>query len=76
MKVDILIKKRANLDEQIRQFAKNEKRKARIGGLAEMAGILSLADDVLLASFKRLSAANKTAAMEAGQSDDGMEEVK
>lgn len=75
MKVDSLIKKRANLDEQIRQFAKNEKRKARIGGLAEMAGILSLADDVLLASFKRL-AAGMEAGQKAGQSDDGSEPGK
>lgn len=80
MKVDSLIKKRANLDEQIRQFAKNEKRKARIGALAETAGILNMPDDALLASFKRLAAANKNAAPEtgqkAGQTDAGSETGK
>lgn len=59
MKLELLLKKRENLEKQISRAQLTEKRKPVIADLAERSGILMLSDQILLAAFKQIAQQNE-----------------
>jgi len=54
-KLDQLLKKREQLEQEITQAKKNEKRKIEVANLAEKAGILHFSDAELTEFFTKIS---------------------
>jgi hypothetical protein len=55
MSVNVLIKKRDQLNQKIAEFQKIEKRKIAVANMAHKAKILNLPDDVLKAAFEQIA---------------------
>jgi hypothetical protein len=70
MAVNVLIKKRDQLNQKIADFHKAEKRKAAIASLAQKSGILDIPDELLKIAFKNLAASYKDGSLSADISAD------
>lgn len=55
MKLETLLKKKADLEAQIEVARKAENRKQAVGGLAEKAGVLDCSDSQILAALQKLA---------------------
>lgn len=64
MKLETLIKKREQLEAQILQAERHEKRKIEIAELAEKAGILDATNDEILVALNSISVKNSKIAMQ------------
>jgi len=61
MKLELLLKKRADLERAIEAAQHADKRKSAIAELAEKAGVLDASDDEIMAALKPLAARRNTA---------------
>lgn len=59
MSVNVLIKKRDQLNQKIAEFQKIEKRKIAVANIAHKAKILNLPDDFLKIAFEQIALSNQ-----------------
>lgn len=67
MKLETLLKKREQIEAQILQAERHEKRKMQIGELAEKAGILDATDEEILTALRMIPAKNGMQASQQNQ---------
>ncbi|WP_124949387.1 hypothetical protein [Sulfuriferula thiophila] len=64
MSVNVLIKKRDQLNQKIAEFQKSEKRKITVADIAQKAGILNLPDELLKVAFQQIALSHKNGEFE------------
>ncbi len=58
-KLETLIKKRGQIDQEIEQLKQRQKRGERVAQLAGEAGLLDLGDDELRMAFRQIAETNR-----------------